>query len=63
MNSLTNLSSVGKKAVLALIFTALLVLSASAQTAQQQQGKKYGEPGFVGEPVNLNVVNTDIRDI
>jgi type IV pilus assembly protein PilQ len=23
----------------------------------------YGQPGFVGEPINLNVVNADIRDI
>lgn len=27
------------------------------------QGARYGQPGFVGEPVNLNVVNADIRDI
>ncbi|HXM36809.1 MAG TPA: hypothetical protein VN920_16555, partial [Pyrinomonadaceae bacterium] len=33
-------------------------------TAQQsEQGKRYGESGFVGEPINLNVVNADIRDI
>jgi len=31
--------------------------------AQSQQGRHYGEPGFVGEPINLNVVNADIRDI
>src|ERR1041385_4359583 len=30
---------------------------------QSQQGKQYGQPGFVGEPINLNVVNADIRDI
>jgi type IV pilus assembly protein PilQ len=29
----------------------------------QQQGKMYGDPGFRGEPINLNVVNADIRDI
>ena len=23
----------------------------------------YGDPGFRGEPINLNVVNADIRDI
>ncbi|HEY5886029.1 MAG TPA: type IV pilus secretin PilQ [Pyrinomonadaceae bacterium] len=28
-----------------------------------QQGRNYGQPGFVGEPINLNVVNADIRDI
>lgn len=32
-------------------------------TSQSQQGRQYGHPGFVGEPINLNVVNADIRDI
>lgn len=36
---------------------------ASDKTAQSQQGRQYGQPGFVGEPINLNVVNADIRDI
>ncbi len=31
--------------------------------ADTQQGKQYGQPGFVGERINLNVVNADIRDI
>jgi type IV pilus assembly protein PilQ len=30
---------------------------------QAGQGRQYGQSGFVGEPINLNVVNTDIRDI
>ena len=30
---------------------------------QVQQGRNYGQPGFIGEPINLNVVNADIRDI
>jgi type IV pilus assembly protein PilQ len=30
---------------------------------QPDQGRQYGQPGFVGEPINLNVVNADIRDI
>ena len=30
---------------------------------QSDQGRQYGQPGFVGEPINLNVVNADIRDI
>jgi len=34
-----------------------------AKTQQSDQGQRYGEPGFVGEPINLNVVNADIRDI
>jgi type IV pilus secretin PilQ/predicted competence protein len=33
------------------------------QQAQATQGAQYGQPGFVGEPINLNVVNADIRDI
>src|SRR3989442_11752757 len=31
--------------------------------SQSHQGREYGQPGFVGEPINLNVVNADIRDI
>src|SRR6266403_5297666 len=30
---------------------------------QSEQGRRYGQSGFVGEPINLNVVNADIRDI
>jgi type IV pilus assembly protein PilQ len=30
---------------------------------QSDQGQKYGEPGFIGEPINLNLVNADIRDL
>src|SRR5256885_611088 len=36
---------------------------ATDSMSQSQQGRHYGEPGFVGEPINLNVVNADIRDI
>ncbi|HEY0078723.1 MAG TPA: type IV pilus secretin PilQ [Pyrinomonadaceae bacterium] len=32
-------------------------------TTQSEQGRAYGQPGFTGEPINLNVVNADIRDI
>ena len=32
-------------------------------SAQSNQGRQYGQAGFVGEPINLNVVNADIRDI
>ena len=31
--------------------------------AQPDQGRRYGQSGFVGEPINLNVVNADVRDI
>jgi type IV pilus assembly protein PilQ len=37
--------------------------AADNQTQQSDQGKRYGSGGFVGEPINLNVVNADIRDI
>jgi len=33
------------------------------QTQQPEQGRRYGSAGFVGESINLNVVNADIRDI
>jgi type IV pilus assembly protein PilQ len=35
----------------------------SGHVPQSDQGRQYGQPGFVGEPINLNVVNADIRDI
>ncbi|HEV7905523.1 MAG TPA: type IV pilus secretin PilQ [Pyrinomonadaceae bacterium] len=39
-------------------------MSASGASGQQSsQGQQYGQYGFVGEPINLNVVNADIRDI
>lgn len=37
--------------------------SAGGNGPQTTQGQQYGQPGFVGEPINLNVVNADIRDI
>jgi len=36
---------------------------ARATDKQSEQGRQYGQPGFVGEPINLNVVNADVRDI
>lgn len=32
-------------------------------TQQATQGRQYGQAGFAGEPINLNVVNADVRDI
>jgi type IV pilus assembly protein PilQ len=32
-------------------------------STQSGQGRQYGQSGFVGEPINLNVVNADVRDI
>lgn len=39
------------------------VVGSAPSDAPQQQGRQYGQPGFVGEPINLNVVNADVRDI
>src|SRR5438132_3268078 len=36
---------------------------ATDNMSQSHQGRQYGQPGFIGEPINLNVVNADIRDI
>ena len=64
MNSLESLSASGKKVVVALMIISALVLAAAAQTvAPVQQGRMYGDSGFRGESINLNVVNADIRDI
>lgn len=32
-------------------------------TQQGSEGRRYGQVGFAGEPINLNVVNADVRDI
>lgn len=47
-----------------MLLVAVVAISALAQRVEpQSQGKMYGEPGFRGEPINLNVVNADVRDI
>ena len=64
MTSLQQLSGIGKKAVIALMFISTLALATAAQTVMpQNQGRLYGDPAFRGEPIKLNVVNADIRDI
>ena len=64
MNSLTKISGTVKKIVFALAIVSSFAVAISAQKVDpQQQGKLYGEPGFRGEPINLNVVNADIREI
>ena len=64
MNSLQNLRGLGKRAIFALMIISSLAFAVAAQKVEaQQQGKMYGDPNFVGEPINLNVVNTDVRDI
>src|SRR5580765_1018204 len=64
MNSLIKMNAAVRKIVIALAIVSSLVVASSAQgTGAQSQGSRYGEPGFRGEPINLNVVNADIRDI
>ncbi len=64
MNSLHSLGVCCRKAITASLIVAMLVLGTFAQVVQpRQQGKMYGDAGFVGEPINLNVVDADIRDI
>lgn len=41
----------------------VVMAPATDNASQSHQGRQYGQPGFVGEPINLNVVNADIRDI
>lgn len=50
-----------RKTLIALMI--ILSLSAAAVAQRTDQGRKYGDPGFIGEPINLNVVNADVRDI
>jgi type IV pilus assembly protein PilQ len=64
MYSLQYYRDYGLKALFAIIILSSLTVAAAAQNvAPQQQGRYYGDPMFVGEPINLNVVNADIRDI
>lgn len=65
MNSLSKLSATVKKTAIALGIISTLTIAVAAQKVvePQSQGKMYGEPGFRGEAINLNVVNADVRDI
>ena len=64
MNSRTKLGKSVKKIVIAFALVSSFAIATMAQKVEPQtQGKMYGEPGFRGEPINLNVVNADIRDI
>ena len=64
MNSLIKFSGAARKAIIALAIASSFALSVAAQKVEpQSQGKMYGDPGFRGESINLNVVNADIRDI
>lgn len=64
MTLVQRLGKMGYKAIFVLLVISSLLMTALAQdVAPQNQGMKYGEAGFQGEPINLNVVNADIRDI
>src|SRR6187397_1225632 len=64
MKSLKNISMAVNRSMVAFLIIAAIAIMASAQKVDSSsQGKHYGEPGFVGEPINLNVVNADVRDI
>ncbi len=53
-----------QKATVSLIIISCLALITFSQGVQQQsQGKRYGDPDFVGEPVNFQIVNAYVRDI
>ncbi len=64
---MTFLQKVGKpslKALLTLMVISCLAMVALAQDIKpENQGKMYGQAGFQGEVINLNVVNADIREI
>src|SRR5262245_56016149 len=64
MNSLQTIGGHARKTLIALMITGLLAIAAAGQKVDpQRQGAMYGDPGFRGEPINLNVVNADVRDI
>jgi type IV pilus assembly protein PilQ len=64
MNSLQNLGEYGRRVIFALMIISSLALCLAAQKVEpQQQGKMYGDPGFRGEPIDLKVVNVDVRDV
>ena len=64
MNSLIIISDVVKRTAFAILMVVSLVITASAQKVDpKSEGLRYGDAGFRGEPINLSVVNADIRDI
>ena len=64
MTSLETLRGICSKAVIAAFIISTMAIAVGAQrVGPQAQGLRYGDAGFRGEPINLNVVNADIRDI
>lgn len=62
MNFLQNMSAVCRRAAFAFMIISSLTTFALAQKPAEGC-KSYGCAGYVGEPINLKVVNADIRDI
>ncbi|HEY8559184.1 MAG TPA: type IV pilus secretin PilQ [Pyrinomonadaceae bacterium] len=63
MNFLQTISVVCRRAAFAFVIISSLAFAALAQNAPTQGCNTYGCAGFIGEPINLKVVNADIRDI
>ncbi len=64
MNSRQSINGYALRVLIVITLIGAIGIAAAAQRVDpRQQGKQYGDPGFVGEPVSLNVVNADIRDI
>src|SRR5215210_8998111 len=64
MNFRQSISGMVRMALIATTLVGIMTATVAAQNIDpRQQGKHYGDPGFVGEPISLNVVNADIRDI
>lgn len=63
MNFLQNSSVVCRRALFAFMIISVLAFAAVAQQPARDGCKTYGCAGFLGEPINLKVVNADIRDI
>lgn len=64
MNSLEIFSVSVRRTMIAVFFVATLAVAGIGQQIQpRDQGKRYGDAGFIGEPINLNVVDADVRDI
>ncbi len=58
-----NRAAVGKFLVLIVLITSFALSAIAQRTDPQTQGRMYGDPGFTGEPIDLNVVNADVREI
>ncbi len=64
MKSLKSLGDKTRIFIFATLLISTLSIAAVAQNVgPQSQGQHYGDADFRGEPINLNVVNADIRDI